>query len=264
MNGTHRIREGLAGHMRFRRIAILLLTALLVLTTGAWAESDSEPNGIDLYLPSDPEVGNWEYTVENEDLIDVQWEFFPDIHELGLIGTDGADWFHVEGLEPGTTTVRFLYVNSFTQLTDLTLVYRLTVDDELNVMVWGFEMVEPERTPRGEVKSLFFTEGGYGDGRSFSLRRDEEDELLMELDFDGEQAADESLLAELDGILEKYGVVSWNGFNDVGEGEADGNDFMLAIVWENDFSIQATGNNAYPEHFGEFCGAMEDLFDAAE
>ena len=80
----------------------------------------------------------------------------------------------------------------------------------------------------------------------------------------GTLAADESLLAELDGILEKYGVVSWNGFNDVGEGEADGNDFMLAIVWENDFSIQATGNNAYPEHFGEFCEAMEDLFDAAE
>ena len=231
----------------------------LCLLCGAGALADSDGNAVDLYLPGDPDTGSWEYTLEDEDLVDVETAHYEDIHELGLTGNGGADWFRVTGLEPGTTALRLLYINGETLRTDMTLVYRLTVDEDLNVLIWGFEMLEAEKEPRGAVTSFFFTTGGYERPRSFSLRRDG-DALLMETDSDGEKEAPEGMDGELAGLAEEYGIVSWDGFDGAAEGVLDGEDFLFAMVWENGFSVQASGNNAFPENYDGFRSAVEELF----
>ncbi len=247
-----------------KRFLLILLAASFLMLCGTAPAEEDQANEVDFYLPSDPDTATWEYTVENEDLIDVTTEFYPDIRELGLIGNSGADWFHVSGLEPGTTTLRFLSINSQTLETDLTLVYRLKVDEDLNVIIWGAEMLEAERSPRGAITSFFFTSGGYNPPESYTLRRDEDGNLLKEVNDDGEEPAPEELLEELADLAEQCDVLSWNGFNGASEGALDGENFLFAMVWENGFSIQATGSNAFPENYFDFRDALGDLFGATE
>ena len=236
-----------------------MLAVLWLCVCGA-ALADSEGNAVDLYLPCDPEAGSWEYVIENEDLVEVTDQFYEDIHELGLIGTDGVNWVHLEGLEPGTTALRMLLINSQTLKTDLTLVYRLTVDEDLNILIWGFEMLEAERSPRGAIQSFFFWTGGYENPRSYSLRRNEAGLMLKERDSEGETEASGAFLADFASLVEKYDVVAWDGFDEAAEGVLDGDNFLLALVWENGFSIQATGSNAFPEHYDDFRQEVERLF----
>ena len=247
-----------------KRILSLLVLCCLCLA-GAAAHADTEDaNAVDLYLPADPDTGSWEYTLENEDLVQVESEYYPDIRELGLTGNAGADWFRVSGLEPGTTALRFLYINAATLRTDMTLVYRLTVDEGLNVLIWGVEMLEAEKGPRGEITSFFFTTGGYERPRSYSLRKDEDGQWLAETDSDGEREAPEEMQEELAAIAEEYGVTAWDGFDGAGEGVLDGEDFLFTMVWENGYSVQATGNNVFPENYYDFREAVEELFSGGE
>lgn len=248
-----------AGRERMKRL-LVLLAALCLLAAAAGADSEITENCIDLYLPSDPDVGSWECTVEDEDLIGIRSNFYPDIHELGLIGTDGAEWFHVQGRKPGTTALRLRYINSFTLRADLTLVYRLTVDEKLNVFIWGFEMLEAEHSPRGEIRSFFFSVGGYEDLRTYSLRVNEAGEWRKETNGGGEETVPETFSGELTRLVERYDAVSWNGFNETAEGVLDGEDFVLSIVWENEYGIHAAGSNAFPENYSDFRQAVERLF----
>ena len=249
----------------FGRMLVWIPVLLCLLTAGITPGlADSGRNEVDLYLPGDPEVGNWEYALDDEELMDVKTAFYADIHELGLIGTDGAEWIHLTGAKPGNTTLRMMYINSFTLRTDLTLVYRVTVDEKLNILINGFEMLEPEWSPRGEITSFFFTRGGYERPRSYALRRDKDGNLWMETDNDGEQPADEAMTEALASLVEEYHLVSWNGFNDSAKGVLDGESFLFTMVWENGFGIEASGDNAFPENYDDFRSAVEELFGAED
>ena len=135
---------------------LLTVVALLVVLTAAAigagaplypaepAEPAAEfvPNQVDLYLPSNPTTGYaWVCEVEDASLVAVRDQFFEDSHELGFVGGGGTHWFHLSGLRPGVTSVTFRYLRSWEADTPAEqTTSRLSVDDQLNVLIWGVEV----------------------------------------------------------------------------------------------------------------------------
>lgn len=100
------------------------------------------PNQVDLYMPSNPTTGySWTCNVEDPSVVAVRDQFFEDSSELGFVGAGGTHWFHISGVQPGTTSVIFRYLRSWeAEAPAEETTYRLTVDEQLNVMIWGVEV----------------------------------------------------------------------------------------------------------------------------
>ncbi len=100
------------------------------------------PNSVDLYFPANPTTGyTWTAEVADEGIIAVEEQYFEDSHALGMTGVGGTQWFHFDGLTEGNTSVTISYQRSWEGNEPLyVFVYRLSVDEENNVMIWGVEM----------------------------------------------------------------------------------------------------------------------------
>ena len=103
-------------------------------------------NQVDLYMPSNPTTGySWAYDIGDAEVIAVKDRFFEDSSTLGnVVGEGGTHWFHIAGLKPGTTSVTFRYLRPWEPDSALSqTTYRLTVDESLNVLIWGVESFGP-------------------------------------------------------------------------------------------------------------------------
>ena len=100
------------------------------------------PNSVDLYLPANPTTGySWLAEVEDEDIVEVKDQYYADSRTLGMTGVGGMHWFHIDGLREGVTSVRLSYQRPWEDNNALyVFVYRLSVDEWNNVVIWGFEM----------------------------------------------------------------------------------------------------------------------------
>ena len=100
------------------------------------------PNQVDIYLPSNPTTGySWTCVPEDPEIVGIQDQYFEDSHELGFVGSGGTHWFHLSGLKPGITSVAFRYARPWeTNQEAEQTVYRLSVDELLNVLIWGVEV----------------------------------------------------------------------------------------------------------------------------
>lgn len=99
------------------------------------------PNSVDLYLPANPTAGYaWSWAADEPFVVSVTEQYFADSAELGLAGAGGTHWFHFDGLHPGTTAVTLTYGRSWEEEPASRITYRITVRDQLDVMIWGVEM----------------------------------------------------------------------------------------------------------------------------
>ena len=105
-------------------------------------DSETVPNQVDLYFPSNPTTGyDWEATAEDPDLVEIRDQFFEYKNELNLAGVGGTHWFHLAGVKPGTTSVTFRYLRSWDPDSKISeTLYRITIDEQLNVWIWGVEV----------------------------------------------------------------------------------------------------------------------------
>jgi|GEM_PF-5715210 len=103
-----------------------------------------QPNCTDIYLPANPTTGyGWQFSVDTPDVVSVTEQYFPDASEPGMAGVGGTHWFHFDGLFPGTAAVTLTYARPWEDTAQTTLVFRITVDEQLNVLIWGFEWPLP-------------------------------------------------------------------------------------------------------------------------
>lgn len=104
-------------------------------------ERPFQPNCTDIYLPSNPTTGySWQFAVDLPDVVSVAEQYFPDAAEPGMTGVGGNHWFHFDGLHPGVAAVTLTYARPWEGEAEQTLVFRLSVDEQLNVLIWGVEM----------------------------------------------------------------------------------------------------------------------------
>ena len=132
-----------------------LIVAIAAVAIGAasfrepWTAPDTDivsgyvPNAVDLYMPSNPTTGySWTYEIEDPSIVSLRDEYFSQSMESDLVGAGGTHWFHISGEKPGITSVTFRYLRAWE--TDIPpaeqTTYRLSVNDQLDVMIWGVEV----------------------------------------------------------------------------------------------------------------------------
>ena len=99
------------------------------------------PNCIDLYFPTNPTTGYaWSVEIEDGGIVESREQVFEDSHELGFTGAGGTHWFHLDGVGEGMTSVIYRYARPWEESALYTFTYRVRVDEDRNVFVWGVEM----------------------------------------------------------------------------------------------------------------------------
>ena len=71
---------------------------------------------------------------------------------------------------------------------------------------------------------------------------------------------DEEFQKELETILDKYKVSSWDGFNGNDKDVLDGDSFSLTIIYSIG-TVHASGYMSYPKNYGSFKTDIINLFD---
>ena len=73
---------------------------------------------------------------------------------------------------------------------------------------------------------------------------------------------DDSVGEALLAVIDRYGLVDWDGFDDYDPNVLDGEGFRIEFDLSDGTSVQATGDNAFPDHYfdaiGEITGILED------
>lgn len=67
-------------------------------------------------------------------------------------------------------------------------------------------------------------------------------------------------MENLQNILNKYNIKSWNGFEKYNKNVLDGNSFSLSIIYNDDSEISASGYMAWPDNYKEFKSDFINLF----
>lgn len=73
--------------------------------------------------------------------------------------------------------------------------------------------------------------------------------------------ANEKFEEELINVLNKYNIVSWNGFNKSDKYILDGSGFSLNVDYNDHKSIKASGYMKYPRNYREFNNEISELYN---
>ncbi len=106
---------------------------------------------------------------------------------------------------------------------------------------------------------FYFSRGGYMRPQSYEILlrggcyylQEDEDELRL---FDPE------LAMELQQVITNYHLESWNGFYKNNPDILDGEGFGLAMAFADGTTVNASGENAFPDHYDEATEALEEIF----
>ena len=245
-----------------KKLCLILLALCLLFASAHAEESDFVPNAVDLYLPGNITTGFlWLATAEDDGVVAIDDQYFDDSADLGLMGAGGTHWFHFSGIAPGVTGVELIYARPWQMNNPARrLTVRLTVDERLNVLIWGFEMSDEPQSPGGGIASFLFTRGGYNAPVTLAVEANEKGDLIATINDEPIGPADDDFLAALSAAIENSGADGWNGYHGVMEGVLDGEGFALDILWKNGFSVTAHGDNMFPDGYYGFCTAVDELF----
>ena len=72
---------------------------------------------------------------------------------------------------------------------------------------------------------------------------------------------DGSVLDELNDLYLKYRIAEWEGYSKYNTMVCDGDGFSLSLKFNDKKYMSASGTNAYPERYGQFCGDVDGILD---
>ena len=124
---------------------LLIMLQIMLLLPAVMIEVGAElPGAPMIMLTGNPTTGyNWSWDVDEENVVDVgaeyatDWQFQQEGEPMPP-GTGGRHLFTLTGLNPGEATITFTYKRPWEEETPLYfLVYRVRVDEDLNVFILG-------------------------------------------------------------------------------------------------------------------------------
>jgi len=77
-----------------------------------------------------------------------------------------------------------------------------------------------------------------------------------------EYNVDKCILNDIEKILNKYNVSSWDGFNKSDKNVLDGDTFSISIVYDNNKRISSSGYMMYPNNYKSVKEELETLFNS--
>ena len=123
---------------------LIALLILLCLVPAAMAEEAMESCTPVLVLKGNPTTGfDWHCEVDCEGIVAIESEYMVDWQpsfdgDIMPAGTGGHSRFTLRGVAPGEVNITFTYRRAWEEKAPLyTLVYRVRVDEELNVLILG-------------------------------------------------------------------------------------------------------------------------------
>ena len=194
--------------------------------------------------------GGYEYSVKTDEpsivRYDARYEFEANAEEL-----DGASYDYIvtfTGLRPGVTTAA-VYGRS-PILESENRIYTVTVDESLRVTL------TPVRTI-----STFFAHR-YGEIRfdSYQIILDP-DGYYLSVSEGPETPVSADMVQALMDVIDAYDICSWDGFSEEERFVLDGEGFQIYFTFTDGTSVQASGDNAFPEHYFEAMNAMWNILE---
>lgn len=112
-----------------------------------------------------------------------------------------------------------------------------------------------------ELEFLEYRVSGYNPGYDVKF----EDGKIIYENFDegkkGKYRADENTVSQLMNTFKELDIYSWNGYDEYDEEMLDGMGFTLYVKFVDGTYINASGDNKFPENFGEFDDVMRLLME---
>ncbi len=231
-----------------KRILFLLICAAMAVCARAEGSHGAELR----FLSFDG--GGHVYTVEIGDPSVLACEGERDYRGEDPELVDGASFdqlFRFTGLAPGRTAVNVYGRSPILENDDHA--YTATVDDALNVTL------EPLRA----ISTFFLSRNGEIYYDSYHITR-EPDGYRVSVS-DGEaQGIDGASVEALMGVIDKYGLEGWDGFDGSTPYVLDGEGFWLEFTLTDGTHVQARGDNAFPEEYFPAIGEIWRILENAE
>ena len=230
--------------------AICLMLAALLCAAAAFCEGGQ---GAVLRFSSF-DGGGHAYTVEIEDPSVLACEGERDYRGEDPELVDGASFdqlFRFTGLMPGQTTVNVYGRSPILENDDRA--YAATVDDALNVTL------EPLRA----VSTFYLYRSGEIYYDSWHITREPGGYRVSVSDGEA-QGIDGASVEALMGVIDKYGLERWDGFDESTPYVLDGEGFWLEFTLTDGTRVQARGDNAFPEDYFPAMGEIWQILENAE
>ena len=238
-----------------KAISVLMTVLLCFGTTCCLAEAVTEKTGETAVLTfSSFNGGGPEYNIEIEDpeIVKCTWSKEYDVSDYEMVPGAGYDVICTfTGLKSGSTKMTVRVSSPLMENSDD--FYTVTVDEDLNVtlnqerVITGFEFSRNGEIFRDSYEIIMLM-----DGYSVSISGNEY------------QPVDESIIDALYEVVEKYDLYRWDGFDKTRSCVLDGEDFRFMISFSDGTSIQADGNNAFPENYFDAMSEMEHILEGIE
>lgn len=125
--------------------------------------------------------------------------------------------------------------------------------------------------PRSQAEIIEFSYYGNGShtGAIFSYdvcRSEDSDEYIVNLqlhagNIEHTLSADKAFMGKIQDVIRKHDLWKWNGFHKSAKGVLDGSGFGLRIAFADGSSIDASGDNRFPDGFSDASAEIKALFN---
>ena len=237
---------------KYMKNAMLILLAVVMFLSGCAGGSTGNSEPVVLRYSSFA-GGGYDYTAEVDDpsvvRCDTSVEFEPGAEEL-----EGASFDFVvtlTGLKPGTT--RFAIHGRSPIIEPTNSYYTVTVDEQLRVTL----------TPLRSISSFFITRSGEIYYDTYRITLEEDGYYLSVSDREAQRVHDKKVNDLMD-VIETYDMVSWDGFSESRSFVLDGEGFRLEFTLTDGTSVEASGSNAFPDHYFNAIGEIWDILSTMQ
>ena len=166
----------------FKKIAAVALALCLVLTAMSCL-AESAPETLTVELEGNPTTGyEWTASCDKDGIVSVESRYTSDATDEALCGVGGEYTFTVTGVAAGEVTVSFAYGRSWEDAPISTVVYQLSVDEQLNVTVASMDKADAEKAfsiSLSTVPEGYTTESYAYDGVQYITLRAEDKPTYM-------------------------------------------------------------------------------------
>ena len=120
------------------------------------------------------------------------------------------------------------------------------------------------RAASGEValERLFFMRGGYMAPLSYEVTLTGDGYVIAENE-GRPRPLDPSLAAEMIRVVEECGMKRWDGFRGSNPYVLDGESFSLTMEFSDGTTVYASGENSFPDGYGEASARLDEIFEKA-
>ena len=231
----------------FAAVFVLSVVFLITKTAPARAEDDPAQLTFTSFAGGGPE---YDVVIEVPEIVEVKKEYKYNLRKEDVDGAGYKIIFSFIGLKEGSTRI---VVHGGSPIADFPdTVYNAKVDSSLHLELEKIVL----------FNRFVYSHQGSVEPERFDLYKSEGNYYLCTFDKCPVPVNDE-IVRGMERIIGKYNVDLWDGFHRENLDVLDGESFTLQITLPEDTTIEAAGNNAFPDNYRAASNGFLDLLRIA-